>query len=868
MNSSQHDVLVRLLNVVGVVLLFSLISCAEQIPDKQNNNANIPSPTESNNFSLLPSNSFEVSLAAWNSSTKSLLVNGVSSFNSERIRVYNASSDDFLASSLANKNNIWSVAVNNPEVIPCQVKIMSESGEFSLLVSNAPDNCDSQNITPRVINTNNNIVYPNALIVEPTTDLSIALNDSVTFSGNVEDSVGGVAYNWQFSGVVPNSTIQNPGKIKFTKTGVYHIALDVTDSRGLSDIAPPMRMITVFDNTINPLTATPIANIDTPVGDQTINIGDTINFTASGSDPASNETVTFLWNLDGVAPNVAVQNPGDITFNMAGVFTIVLSVSDAAGNIGTAQVIITVVDPTQTNMPPVGMITEPAGDLLINPGDTIQVSGSASDPEGDTQLSFFWEFDGVVPDTTVQTPGMITYPNEGVFTIRLIATDSMGLADPNPPVRTITVQAPTPISSDLPNGEILTPSMDTTINAGESIVFTGMGSSPTGNEPLNYIWSFDGVAADIMSMDAGSIMFPNPGTYTVTLLVLDSLNQLDPTPAMRVITVLDPNIGTPPPMPVDMVGHIVMPETDVTISPGQSVIFSGMVSPELNPPYSYLWLFDGVASNSNELMPGEVIFPNPGVFTIMFFAIDKDGIFDTRPAVRNITVVDAATNPPPTAATPPPSGMIFQPTVDMVINQGDTIDFLGSVIDNSGMNMLSYFWTFGGGAQSSNLLSPGPVTFDIPGSFTVTFLVADYSDPANVQMSVPSTRNIMVMPAAMPGPGQTPAEPIVDPTMPNGLILSPPGDMTVSVGSTLEFVGDGINPVDNDPLNYNWDFGNGTFSMAKIPGNVTFNQVGTFTVTLSVNHDEVEFDPTPAVIVITVEATGSAGLGVTDLTDP
>jgi len=925
------------LKFTSFVLILFLGGCAEQISTSSNNPDTEHSVSWQAPRSELSQRNFNLVTALWESRINTLRITGTSNNNGERITISNADSGDMIASTVTSSDLNWTLAIKLLAAIPCRIAVVSESGTITSPVVSAPANCFAgSNQSP--LNTSS----PVATIVSPETDLSIAINQSVNFEAAASNIVGTPHFNWRFNGVAQDSAIQNPGNIQFTKPGVYHITLDVRDSRGLQDPTPAMRMITV-QNPVSVLTAQPIANIDTPMGDQVIMVGDTLNFMGSGSDPASNEVVTFMWNFDGISPNSTLQNPGDVVFATAGIFTVVLSVSDSVGNVGTSQIVVTVNDPN-ANQAPTGTITSPANDVMIGPGDSINVEGMATDPDANEPVTYLWEFDGVAPDSTMQNPGSITYPDPGTYTVRLTATDSLGLADPNPPVRVVTVQASGPVSSDLPNGEILTPAMDTTIMAGESITFTGAGTAPPLNEPLMFIWSFDGVAPNSTAMDSGPITFPNPGVYTVTLLVVDANFQTDPTPAVRVITVQDPNAVAPPPTMPAMVGHILTPETDVEILPGDSVNFSGVVDPEVNPPYTYLWLFDGAAPNAYTQSPGDVVFADPGMYSVMFFAIDKDGLFDTRPAVRTITATDPTTAPnlnPITSITNPdnditinvgdtitfegnvvdvsgnntlaylwsfdgaapddtallpepvtfsmagtyevtfsamdtttmlgsiqpatisitvvdpqpvnpasPVAEIINPTTDVQITVGESVIFEGSAVDSTGNGMLIYDWNFDGAADNANTLSPGPIVFGRPGRYNVTLTVFDLSDPTGM-LNASATVSVRVN-AGNGGPPQQPA-----PDLPQGIIVEPVGNQTIVVGDSIQFTGEGVNPIDTDPLNYVWDFGDGTTSTAQVPGIVTFNQVGVFTVTLSVDHDGIEFDPTPAEVVITVEAPGA-----------
>lgn len=73
--------------------------------------------------------------------------------------------------------------------------------------------------------------------------------------------------------------------------------------------------------------------IDTPISDIEIGVNEAVKFTASGTDPNSNHTLSYLWTFgseSGVA-NSTVEDPGDIIFKKTGVFTVTLVVTDNLG---------------------------------------------------------------------------------------------------------------------------------------------------------------------------------------------------------------------------------------------------------------------------------------------------------------------------------------------------------------------------------------------------------------------------------------------------------------------------------------------------------------------------------------------------------
>jgi hypothetical protein len=96
---------------------------------------------------------------------------------------------------------------------------------------------------------------------------------------------------------------------------------------------------------------------------------------------------------------------------------------------------------TPGDIPPTGTITSPASDVTINAGQSVSYAGTGSDPDG-TVSSFYWSFTGGSPSTSnLANPGAVVYSTAGTYTTTLTVTDNLGVTDPHPPSRTITVNA-------------------------------------------------------------------------------------------------------------------------------------------------------------------------------------------------------------------------------------------------------------------------------------------------------------------------------------------------------------------------------------------------------------------------------------------
>jgi hypothetical protein len=92
-----------------------------------------------------------------------------------------------------------------------------------------------------------------------------------------------------------------------------------------------------------------------------------------------------------------------------------------------------------TNQSPTATITNPPGDVSIQAGQPVTFEGTATDPDGSVAL-YHWVFPGGSPNrSNLQNPGAVTFATPGVYTASMTVVDDLGLNNPSPPTRTITV---------------------------------------------------------------------------------------------------------------------------------------------------------------------------------------------------------------------------------------------------------------------------------------------------------------------------------------------------------------------------------------------------------------------------------------------
>ena len=89
--------------------------------------------------------------------------------------------------------------------------------------------------------------------------------------------------------------------------------------------------ITQIRFTPAPAALPPDGVIDQPADDVSIETGASVTFAGSGTDPDGALPLAYFWDFDGGAPDSMDEDPGSITFDTAGTYTVELTVTDATG---------------------------------------------------------------------------------------------------------------------------------------------------------------------------------------------------------------------------------------------------------------------------------------------------------------------------------------------------------------------------------------------------------------------------------------------------------------------------------------------------------------------------------------------------------
>ena len=94
--------------------------------------------------------------------------------------------------------------------------------------------------------------------------------------------------------------------------------------------------------------------------------------------------------------------------------------------------------PPRGNLAPDGRINSPASGARLRVGRAVRFAASGTDPDGNTPLTYAWDFGGGAPASTQQNP-TITFSAAETYVVRMTVKDAKGLVDPTPAQITVRV---------------------------------------------------------------------------------------------------------------------------------------------------------------------------------------------------------------------------------------------------------------------------------------------------------------------------------------------------------------------------------------------------------------------------------------------
>lgn len=593
-------------------------------------------------------------------------------------------------------------------------------------------------------------------------------------------SAGANGYAWTFPGGTPGtSTAQNPSVV-YNTPGTYSATLIVTNPAG-ADTLTQSNIVTVLNTATAGFT-------------KSIN-GTTVTFTNTSTNANS-----YAWDFGDGGTSTAT-NPTH-TYATDGVYTVVLSAINACGTVTTSQSVTIVTPPT-------------AGFSANNTTGCAPFTVQFNNQSSANATTFAWSFPGGSPSSSTAASPSVTYSTPGTYTVTLTVSNAAG-SNTATQTNYITVNT-TPVAGftssvngttaaftntstnatsyswnfgDGGNSTQANPTHTYATDGVYSVVLSATnacgtvtstqtvtivtpptaGFSATGNTgcaPLtvqfnnlssanaaNYAWSFPGGTPATSTAQNPSVMYATPGTYNVTLIVSNSAGS-DTTTVANYVTVQGP------------------PTTGFTAT--TNVFVANFTNTTVGGT-SYAWTF-GDGGTSTAANPSHT-YAGDGTYTVVLTATGPCG---TSTATHDVVI-----------SSLPVAGFSAQQT-------SGCAPFSVQFEDESSSNATAWSWAFPGGSPSSSTAQNPTVTYNTPGSYTVTLTVSN-----SLGMNTSTQTNfITVIPAATAGFTSTTA----------GLTAN---FTNTSTGAT----------------SYSWNFGDGQTSTTANPAH-TYATDGTYTVVLT-----------------------------------
>ncbi len=366
---------------------------------------------------------------------------------------------------------------------------------------------------------------------------TMAVGSSVRLNAGASTDVDGDAltYSWRLISKPADSTATLVGANTVTpsfvidQAGAYTAQLITNDGRADS------RPSTVTISTQN---TQPVADAGS---DQVVPASALVQLDGSGTTDVDGDSLTYSWTLISVpgGSSATLSDPTAVnpTFiaDVAGSYIAQLVVSDGSATSGPTTVIIST-DGVQSPIAAAGL------NQTVNHNSTVQLSGSATDPQG-LPVTNQWSLISVPPGSkAVLSSSSDSNPTfladqPGIYVAQLMVSDGVKTSTPSTVVITTTNTAP-----------VANPGRNMTVATGRPVTLNGGRSLDADNDPLTHSWTFlsrpaDSTATLTNANTASPAFVPDqPGTYVLQQIVNDGFTDSNPatvtvsTPAQPALT--------------------------------------------------------------------------------------------------------------------------------------------------------------------------------------------------------------------------------------------------------------------------------------------------------------------------------------------
>ena len=285
-------------------------------------------------------------------------------------------------------------------------------------------------------------------------------------------SQNATSYFWSFEGATPaTSTEENP-TITYSRAGNFAITLFVTNGTN-SDTK------TVNVNVMD------VASADFAADNTTISAGESVTFTNLSVNAS-----TYYWTFTGGNPSTSTDVNPTVTYETPGTYSVTLfAAGENSSDSETKTAYITVLPVTSADF------EASATEIFV--GDSVAFTNLS-----ENATSFFWTFEGAIPENSTEENPVVTYNEPGYYDVTLFATNGHGY---DVATKTAYIYVRAVATADF--------TVDTTtVLVGETVVFINLSQNAT-----SYYWSFPGGEPLVSQEENPEVTYPNAGVYSVTL---------------------------------------------------------------------------------------------------------------------------------------------------------------------------------------------------------------------------------------------------------------------------------------------------------------------------------------------------------------
>ena len=294
------------------------------------------------------------------------------------------------------------------------------------------------------------------------------------------------AWQWTFEGGSPESSNAKNPVVTYSNAGQYEVMLQVTNGKGTDTNTKAAYVNVVTAN------QKVVANFNSDV--LSINQGESITF----SDLSSNSPNSWSWEFAGGSPSVSTDQNPTIAYEQAGVYTVALEVDNGNGSNKAEQENYIVVNSITESLRPDFTSNIVQG----NVGDVIEFT----DITPNEPLTWYWEFEGGQPASSVEQNPIVRYPENGNFKVYLRVYNAAGYKEV---VRENYIQ----IVAGLNSPEVNFECDSRFISGDEQVTFSDVSS----NNPTSWKWIFEGGTPATSTVQNPVVTYMAPGRYNVTL---------------------------------------------------------------------------------------------------------------------------------------------------------------------------------------------------------------------------------------------------------------------------------------------------------------------------------------------------------------